>query len=387
MALELAKYPAFRDKRILLIDRDDKTRNDRTWCFWATDTEDLPPVIFQQWEQCRFFSATFQTTLQLAPYRYCMVRGLDFYNWAKKELAQYAHIQQFTAQIISIDAGIGTVETDQGTFTAAWILNSALTATPLLPAANSLYPNPPLTPIAQAKKPDNFTWLLQHFKGWIIETGKPVFEPNIATLMDYRLDQKGETRFVYVLPFTPTRALVEFTVFSPRLCEAEEYDQQLRLYIEQLLHITDFQVVETEFGVIPMTDYAFKPPADGRVINIGIAGGFVKASSGYAFKRTQRKLRAFAAAWAATGAPDTALLQSPWRFRAFDSIFLRVLRNDNSLGGRIFSDLFRHLPTELVFRFLDEDVTGWEQIRLASGAPTWAFTRAAFQQSNLLRHV
>jgi len=482
LALELAGRPFFQDKTILLIDRDEKQKNDRTWCFWATDEERIPPVVFKTWDKCHFFGADFETVLDIAPFRYRMVRGLDFYHWAKTKLSEYPNIQRLTANIVQIDASSGTVRTEQGEFlypgtpfrdatgteflnpgtpfrdaagteflypgtpfrdaagteflypgtpfrdatgteflypgtpfrdatgteflypgtpfrdatgtefrfTGTWIFNSAVARFPVVPEASALYPNPPFTvqPESQIRKPPTgYTRLLQHFKGWLIETPTPAFDPARMTFMDYRLDQKGETRFVYVLPFTENRALVEFTVFSEALCSAEAYDAALKQYVNDFLKIKDFRIVEQEFGVIPMTDDPFMPKAEGHVIHIGTAGGFVKASSGYAFKRTQRKLHAFAAAWERTGSPDPALLQSAWHYRFFDSVMLRVLRENAVSGKDFFTGLFQQLPSPLVLRFLDEDTTFTENIRLLSAPPTWPFLKTAWKQIPVFRKI
>ncbi len=390
LALECARRPFFRDKKILLIDRDEKTKNDRTWCFWATDDEvkTLPPVVFKSWDNCLFFGGNFETTLAIAPYRYRMVRGLDFYDWAKNELAKTANIQRVTANILGLDAQTGTVRTDAGDFSGDWVFNSALTKIPVLPKASDLYPNPSFTPIPNPQSPiPKYTFLLQHFKGYFIETPAPAFDPGMVTFMDYRLEQKGETRFVYVLPFSETRALVEFTVFSPVLCAAAEYDAELNRYIHGFLKIKEFRVVEEEFGVIPMSDYPFKPTAEGRVIHIGTAGGFVKASSGYAFKRTQRKLRAFAADWEKNGQPNPALFRSDWRYRFYDSVMLRVLRENAVSGKDFFTGLFQKLPAPLVFRFLDEDSTFADDIQLLSAPPTWPFFKTALKQISMFPKI
>ena len=400
LALELARRPAFRDKKILLLDRDRKQQNDRTWCFWATDAEPLPPVVFRSWERCRFFASGFETDMDIAPYRYRMVRGIDFYRWADAELARCPNVRRLQATITGLDAEHGRVHTDIGTFTGDVVFNSAFVKTRVLPDAHTAYPAPPLSvqptggaaeeahsggmlrhwlglggALLRKRKP---VFLLQHFKGWIVETETPAFDPSTVTFMDFRIEQQGETRFVYVLPFSPTRALVEFTVFSPALLAPEAYDAALRRYLSDFLNVRAFEIDETEFGVIPMTDYPFPSRAEGKVIHIGTAGGFVKASSGYAFKRTQRKVRAFVDVWERTGSPDARVFRSPRTFRQFDSILLRVLHRQNGLGHDIFKSLFQQLPPTLVLRFLDEDSTPWENLRLVSAPPAWPFLRAVF---------
>ncbi|HOY07106.1 MAG TPA: lycopene cyclase family protein [Saprospiraceae bacterium] len=387
LAVQLAQRTFFQDKKILLIDRDTKEKNDRTWCFWATDEEPLPPVLFKTWESCRFFSENAEVPMRISPFKYRMIRGIDFYTWAKEQISQVPHIQIITANILAIDPATGMVSTSAGDFIGNRIFNSARTTLPLLPEAGAQYPLPPISQLAVQKKEKQYTWLLQHFKGWIIETPEPAFDPATVTFMDYRTKQQSETRFVYVLPFSPTRALVEFTVFSPALCAAEEYDVALQDYIRNQLNIRDYRVEDTEFGVIPMTDHPMGPQVDRRVVNIGTVGGFVKPSSGYAFKRTQRKMQAFIDGWEKTGAPNPALLQSPRAFRILDSIMLRVL-GDRLLPGHIlFTQIFRKLEAPLVFRFLDEDATFAETLRLLNAPPALPFLKAAWRQCRQFFHV
>ena len=65
--------------------------------------------------------------------------------------------------------------------------------------------------------------LKQHFIGWFIKTSNPVFNVNCATFMDFSIPQKGNTRFMYVLPFSEREALVEYTLFSSNLLQENEY--------------------------------------------------------------------------------------------------------------------------------------------------------------------
>ncbi len=385
LALECVKRPFFQDKKIVLIDRDDKSRNDRTWCFWAKDDEPLPHVEHKTWEQCQFFGNDVAKTLDIAPYRYNMIRGLDFYTWAKSELAKHPNVQRITANILDVDAENGIIKTDSGDYQGEWVFNSAkFTADGTTYVVDGAKWTSPKHQVSSEKHNSAHSFLLQHFKGWIIETPGPAFNPESVTFMDYRLEQHSQTRFIYVLPFSKTRALVEFTVFSPQLCPPETYENELRRYLSDVLKIKEFHIAEEEFGVIPMTDLTLSPKGEGRVINIGTAGGFVKASSGYAFLRTQRKIRIFVDAWERTGVPDPSTLQSSRMYRAFDSIMLRVLRENLVSGKDFFSLLFKKLPAPLVFRFLDEDASWGDILRVLYAPPAWPFFKTAMRQMPFL---
>ena len=63
--------------------------------------------------------------------------------------------------------------------------------------------------------------MLQHFAGLEVEVDRPVFDPTTAVLMDFRVDQSHGMHFMYVLPFSPTRALLESTMFSTQIMPPE----------------------------------------------------------------------------------------------------------------------------------------------------------------------
>jgi lycopene beta-cyclase len=376
LALELAKRPFFSEKNILLLDRDEKNRNDRTWCFWAKENEPLPPVVHKTWGDCHFYGEKWAKRLQIAPYRYHMVRGADYYAWAKGELSRCPNVRWKKADILGFDAASGTVKSDVGEFRGEHVFNSAFFMADggrVTVDGGRGMANGEWVSAGQRAR----TTLLQHFKGWEIEAPRAVFDPAVVTFMDYRLEQRGETRFVYVLPFDERRALVEFTVFSRRLCEEAEYRAELQRYITEVLGIPQFDILGEEFGVIPMTDLPLLPEGEGRVVNIGTAGGFVKASSGYAFLRTQRKTRAFVDDWERNRRPCPAVLRSPWLFRTLDSIMLRVLDQGAVSGKDFFTQLFQRLPARSVFRFLDEDASFADTLRVLAAPPTWPFLRVA----------
>jgi lycopene beta-cyclase len=51
-------------------------------------------------------------------------------------------------------------------------------------------------------KQSKFPVLKQHFIGWFIETKENHFEADAATFMDFNIEQKGNTRFMYILPIS-----------------------------------------------------------------------------------------------------------------------------------------------------------------------------------------
>ncbi|HEV7348497.1 lycopene cyclase family protein [Telluribacter sp.] len=361
--LSLAYYinqSILRNKSILIIDKEAKTKNDRTWCFWEKgDNHAFDPIVFRSWKQVYFYGAKgFAKALDLGDYSYKWIRGIDFYNFVLTDLRTNPNITFLTATIERIrdTANGGFVITDEGQFMADYVFDS-------------------VTPL-KLDNPQRHN-MLQHFKGWEITTPQAAFDPSCPTMMDYRVEQNGVgVRFGYVLPIDTHRALVEYTLFSDKLLQPAEYDAELHTYIRDYLKIEDFSIEDEEFGVIPMTD----EPADDKnlkyVIRIGTTGGYVKASTGYAFSRTQRSTQLLVGQLLTAGVP----LRQKKTIRQFfkglmDSTFLNVLLYGRHPGKNVFTRLYKRNPTPRLLAFLDEDTRLVDDLRIMSTVPLVAFTR------------
>ncbi len=348
----------FTDKKILLIDKDPKQKNDRTWSFWETEPGLFEDIVYRRWKKTWFHNKDFSRLLDLDPYEYKMVRGIDFYQYCFSIIREHPGFEVKLEEITSIvnDSDQAVVHTPGGAYRADFVFNSLLSGKPEL------------------KKGEYF--LLQHFKGWIIETTEPVFNPEEATLMDFRVDQSRGTTFVYVKPFSARKALVEYTLFTASQLSSGEYDEGLKDYIRQFLGLNAYHISETETGIIPMTNHAFTP-VNGRIINIGTAGGQTKGSSGYTFRFIQKHSARIVESLVKKGNPFILRPQGPRRFRFYDSTLLHILQYNKVPGDRVFGLLFRKNKPAPVLRFLDNESSLLSELRIISTLPFWPFLKAA----------
>jgi lycopene beta-cyclase len=198
--------------------------------------------------------------------------------------------------------------------------------------------------------------------------------------MDFRINQKGDCRFMYVLPKTKFEALVEYTIFSDTLLEQEEYEFELKKYCQEELKLENYEIQEMEYGIIPMTNEPIPKTQSGQVINIGTAGGHTKASTGYTFAFIQKKCRKIASNLANDKLPLIGLDSKFDKYLLFDSIFLRVLSEGNLPAWRVFNDLFQKLPPKTVFDFLDESTNLLTDIKVMNSTHIPTFLKAALKE-------
>ncbi len=360
LLMRMIRSGKFNDKKIVLIDKEPKTKNDRTWCFWEKENGFFDEIVYKKWPVISFLSDDFSSDIKIAPYVYKMIRGIDFYQYCFREIAKHPNIELVYGNLESWEIG------EEGTIFQLDDKKINL-GNPVV--FNSIYiPSPP------TKKT---TRLLQHFKGWRIETKQPAFDPAVATMMDFRVDQGHGTTFAYVLPFTGNSALIEYTLFTKELLPKEQYNKDLAPYIKTFLGINDYTVTEEEFGVIPMTNE--KLQFKGHGWQIGTAGGQTKGSSGYTFQFIQKQ-SALITEQLVKNLPLEKVRTTPRRFRFYDNTLLDILYHDKLPGKKIFTLLFKKNKPQRVLRFLDNETTLKEELKIISTLPAWPFMKAAMKQ-------
>lgn len=352
---EMVLSKNFNDKSILLIDENLKKSNDRTWCFWD-ENKLFEEIVSKKWDTALFADKNIARELILEPYQYKMIKGLDFYKLVFDELSNHPNIHFINQKVVDFQE-LGNhcvVKTETESYTCNKIFNSIF--------------NPEII-----KNQTKYPFLHQHFIGWFIKSKEAVFNPNCATFMDFSVKQKGNTRFMYVLPTSETEALLEYTLFSKDLLPKEEYETEIQNYIKQL-GISEYEIIEKEHGNIPMTSYKFWKHNSKNTINIGSAGGWTKASTGYTFKNATKKSKALVRFLLAE--TDFRKFHKSDKFWFYDLLLLDVLNRRNDLGSNVFSALFKKGNPILIFKFLDEETSLWEDLKVIWKCPKGLFIRA-----------
>lgn len=357
---EMVVSEQFKEKEILLLDLNTKKNNDRTWCFWEEGKGDWKKIITHDWNFALFADQKFSRNLELKPYQYKMIKGLDFYNRVFKRISVEKNITFLNQEILGFsESGYNVVvQTNEENFSCHKLFNS-------------IY-NPELV-----QKQTKYPLLQQHFIGWFIKSEESVFNPDIATFMDFSVEQRGNTRFMYVLPTSSTEALVEYTLFSKDLLPKEEYENEIKKYIQKL-GISNYKIIETEKGSIPMTCFPFWKENKKNILHIGSAGGWTKASTGYTFKNTTKKAKALATFLSKE--TDLRKFHKTNKFWFYDLLLLDILYHKNHLGSTIFSSMFKKGNPSLIFKFLDEETTFLEDLQVIWKCPKTLFITALWNR-------
>jgi len=345
------------NEKIIILDPSIKVENDKTWSFWKKEKGPFDDLIFKSWTNLSVFSnAGEKINLETGNYTYNSIRSVDFYHHTRTYLKAQPNVTFIHEAVkrLHTNADGCLAETEQMEIKARY-------------AFNSVYEKPKLKPSTQ--------YFLQHFKGVIIKSPEIQMADHEAFLMDYRTDQSNGTTFLYTLPLGNNELFVEYTLFSKQLLEQSAYDDAIGEYLKSILKLKEYEILHTEYGVIPMTDHDFDR-FDGHIVNIGTMGGDTRGATGYTFANVQKTITNILAAWSGTG--DL----KPWeenvsaKHKLYDAIMLNVL-NDGDYGGHeLFRDLFKNAKAHYIFKFLDAETGISEDLRIITSLKPMPFLKA-----------
>lgn len=214
--------------------------------------------------------------------------------------------------------------------------------------------------------------VLQHFLGLEIKTKQPVFDPEIAILMDFRVDQSKGMHFVYLLPYSETEALVESTIFSTKIANEEFYKNSITDYLKDCFKVLSYEITHQEKGVIPLGKLA---PHDPNIPGLGANGGATRPASGYAFVFIQQQIND---AIERTTQGKELIFKNPHKKLDLwmDSVLLTVLKNWPEHGPNMFLRMGKSLTGDQFVRFLSGQASWWIRAKVVLSMPKIPFLKA-----------
>jgi lycopene beta-cyclase len=346
-ALGIARVPG----QVCLLEPRATYQRDRTWCFWNTEDHPFAASISYSWKSWRVSSGSRQAIQSSSRYRYCHIGGDAFYRAGLDFIAaqpmQEINLGVSVHSIEPHPSGHLAVETSAGRLLARQVFDS----------------RPPVHHALAAPA------LVQRFVGWHVRTTAARFKPDLVELMRFLPDDTpGRVRFLYLLPFSATEALVEMTYLDAPDLPEPAYIADLQAWLDE--QDCQGEILYAEQGSLPM--HLSRPVAastsfGNRLHAIGVRGGRLKPSSGYAFLRIQRHSRAIAHALLA-GRPIPATAEPPV-YRAMDAIFLEALQHSHTEAPELFLRMFEGADPDQLVRFLSETSAPREMLRVAWSLP------------------
>jgi len=342
--------------RTLVIERRPDYADDRTWCFWLHPSAQLAHLVRRRWSKVSLASPAERVLVDCPEFPYALLPSGAFYQDSLGLIARSERVRlAMGVDVLAAPRKVGgawEVGTSAGLQRARWVVDT----------------RPPAPPAEGAAV------LWQSFLGQEIEADGPVFDPDVAELMHFTEGGAGQVLFHYLLPMSPTRALLEVTAFSPAPADPDAFRAELARLIGRRLGGLPFQFRREEHGILPMGLPAPAPLADASYVRAGLMAGGARASSGYAFQRIQRWAEACARGLA-DGRGPRPHAPDGWVLRRMDALFLQVLRRRPDLAPTLFLAMFRQVSPSRLARFLSDQATLADNLAVIAALPPGPFLR------------
>ena len=255
-----------RDRSILIVDRDAKNRNDRTWCYWTAQPTLFAPIVHRSWDRIQFVGEDFASTI-------------DLERLSLRDDSRDRFLPHLPGMLCRAS---GNVDFVQGTS-----IGSTMATTGRMCRSASVATAGGGSSIAASGLADLTAGMVATMcstsisAGWEIETSEPVFDlggdtarfshppaPVDALLLCAAvLEQHALVEYVSLCPDEAAQALRALSRHDPR--------------IDRLSH-------PGRGARHQSADRSAVPAPPGRhIMAIGAHGGRIKPTSGYAFMRIQ----------------------------------------------------------------------------------------------------
>ena len=129
----LREDPFFDNHSILLIEKEIKNTNDRTWSFWELPNGPFVRLIAKKWSRASFTDATQKLSFDLNPFNYKMLRSAGVYKSIREQCEKVQNITYLQATIKKTNPieEMTEVITSMGNFRSKRVFNSIFDPKPM----------------------------------------------------------------------------------------------------------------------------------------------------------------------------------------------------------------------------------------------------------------
>ena len=269
---------AFSHLNIIVLEPRDNYKRDKTWSYWRQNPHQYSEFETANWQAWRVKDAkksVIITAQNAQNYCYASIASDAFYSAALAKINACSHIKLLQGELVeSLASAAG------GTIIRLKSAKNILVQQAIFDSRPTQQPkqNP-----AQHSRSKHLT---QHFLGLELVADSAVFDINCVDLMDFQAANHG-IHFMYVLPQSSTRALIESTWICQHH-QHSDYRAEISQYLAQRWPNAKFEVAYTEIGHLPLVAESAREYWLGKVqvVAIGTPAGTARASTGYAFLET-----------------------------------------------------------------------------------------------------
>lgn len=352
--LSLAYRLLDKDYKICILESNKNiNEKNKLWSFWDTKKTPFNHLIKKRWKSLIIKNKYESIKIDCKDFNYQSINSSDFNNYITNKINKNINFDIiFSEKVKNIKKNNNEV---------------ILTTSKNIYKCKHVFDSSP-------KIQKVFMW--QKFFGAYVESEKEIFNEKSPIFMEFS-DTKNKFHFMYILPFSKTKALIESTYFTSHE-EKEMLDENfINSYMNKKYPNKKYIIQKTEFGKIPM-DTKINSVSEDYITKIGSYSGVTRASTGYTFINIQKQADKLASI-----IPDINSNNKSRKYfhsillRKMDAVFLEIILNDPAYMKTALMDLFRTKKHNPQIRFLSDEPTNLDIFKIIIYLPKIKFMKYA----------
>ena len=339
-------------KSILIIEKKKNFSYDKNWCFWNTPQNIFTERYDTAWESIKVKIGKNQIIHKANNINYLHLKSSTFYKYMTENLAKNKRVKILNGKEIN---KINKEKKKNEVIIGKYKYESEY----LFDSRTSLI-----------KQKDG---LFQHFAGYEVVFQKSVLNKKQVTFMDFQSFVNG-INFMYILPFTPKKALFESTYFSKKIYSRSRYKKNIIKYLNKNFPNVKYKINFKEQGILPMFNQNVKQQFN--YFPIGIPGNWIKISTGYSFQNcffysnviTKKILK-----------NKSIKIKKKIFINFLDEVFCSLIVKNPTALKKFFLYFFKKNNLMLIVRFLNGNINLFQLLRVIIILPKKEIFISAFE--------
>ena len=330
--LSLAHRLTGENYKVCILELSDNINSkNKLWSFW--DTYEIPykDIIKKKWVNLIIKDKNKTSEINCDRYSYNSIDSHDFNNYIFKVIQENKNIDLIlSSEVLNIrkEEKSISVTTNKNKYICKHVFDS---------------------------RPENIKVnMWQQFFGSYIKAEQEIFDDQKATFMEFS-KLRNKFHFMYILPFSPTEALIESTYFSSKKENNMLDEEIIKKYMQNNFPNSEFKIMKSEHGSIPM-DTKIKAGSQKYITKIGSYSGATRASTGYTFINIQKQadhiIQLLPRILMGKSTPKKNF--HSYLLRKMDQVFLDIVDNDPDFMKGALIKLFSSKIHDAQIRFLSD---------------------------------
>ena len=351
--LSLAHRLTGEDYKVCILELSNNINSkNKLWSFWDTYETPYKEIIKKKWVNLIIKDKNKTSEINCDRYSYNSIDSHDFNNYIFKVIKKNKNIDLIlSSEVLNIrkEEKSISVATNKNKYICRHVFDS---------------------------RPENITVSMwQQFFGCYIKTEQEIFDDQKATFMEFS-KLRNKFHFMYILPFSPTEALIESTYFSSKKENNMLDEEIIKKYMQNNFPNSEFKIMKSEHGSIPM-DTKIKAGSQKYITKIGSYSGATRASTGYTFINIQKQvdhiIQLLPRILMGKNTPKNNF--HSYLLRKMDQVFLDIVDNDPDFMKGALIKLFSSKNHDAQIRFLSDTPNIFDLIKVIFLLPKIKFLK------------